>query len=67
MYFRSGTEELKVAAQIYGSVLSVRNVYREEKVEKACVTSEDENFKTNLEGLPLQGSLSGGQGMNCSP
>jgi len=39
----------------------VRNVYRKEKMEKACVISEDEkNFKANLEGLALQGSLSRG-------
>ena len=36
MYLRSETEELKAATQIYGSVISVSNVYREEKVEKTC-------------------------------
>lgn len=63
MYLRSETEELKMATQTYGSVVSVWNVYREEKVENACVISEDEkNFKANLKGLALQETLSEGVG-----
>lgn len=50
-----------MATQIYGSVISVSNVYREEAVEKACVISEDKkNFKAKLEELAFQGSLSEG-------
>lgn len=61
MYLRSETKELRIATQIYGSVISVWNVYTEKKVEKACVISEDEkNFKANLEGLALQENLNGG-------
>lgn len=51
-YLRSEIEELKVATQIHGSVISVTNVYREENMGKACVISEDEeDFKAGLEGL----------------
>lgn len=50
-----------MATQIYGSLISVSNVYREEEMEKACVISEDEkNLKAKLEGLAFQGSLSEG-------